>query len=569
MTAVALLVVTGVVLGTGRVQPPTPNLRWNPLTKAVKVRTFTTLASDGRNVYFTEYDENGCRPMRLSLEGGDPQPVRMPFPDAFVADVTADGHLLINVRENCKNVEIQGLLWEIDVNTGAVRRVGDLVAQAGAYSPDATRIAFARGNQLWLVNRDGSAPSKIAELPGLINVLHWSPDGKRLRLSVQAIHENRFVLWEAEPGGKPPRPLLPEWKNDSELLGGVWSTSANGFVFEATRHGSTDLWRMEEGGWLGSRSKVEQLTAGPLDFGAPAAIPGRNELVVLGTRRQGSLERFDSAIRSFVPFLNGISAQMVDFSRDGKWVAYVTYPDAELWRARADGTEPLQLTHAPMRAGLPRISPDGRQIAFSGGGSGEGLRTYLISINGGAPWPATIARGAVTEVAPTWSADGSRLLFRYDRPGGETVLQHNVLQIVDLNSHAVSTVRDSYRKFNQRWSPDGKWIVATTNDEAELVLYDVAREQWTVLAKMRADYPSWSADSRFVYFVTVAESGSAVIDRVSIATRSPELVASLAESDRAIDDVWGQWAGVMPDGTPLILRSADLQQLYLLSFATR
>jgi hypothetical protein len=50
--------------------------------------------------------------------------------------------------------------------------------------------------------------------------------------------------------------------------------------------------------------------------------------------------------KQFVPFLSGISATDPTFSRDGRWVAYVSYPDHILWRSRGDGSEGmLALNH--------------------------------------------------------------------------------------------------------------------------------------------------------------------------------------------------------------------------------
>jgi hypothetical protein len=34
---------------------------------------------------------------------------------------------------------------------------------------------------------------------------------------------------------------------------------------------------------------------------------------------------------------------LVSFSRDGRWVAYVTYPEGELWRSKLDGSQKLKL----------------------------------------------------------------------------------------------------------------------------------------------------------------------------------------------------------------------------------
>jgi hypothetical protein len=43
------------------------------------------------------------------------------------------------------------------------------------------------------------------------------------------------------------------------------------------------------------------------------------------------LQRYDLQARRFDSFLPGLSAGPVDFSRDRKWIAYVSYPDMTLW----------------------------------------------------------------------------------------------------------------------------------------------------------------------------------------------------------------------------------------------
>jgi hypothetical protein len=98
-----------------------------------------------------------------------------------------------------------------------------------------------------------------------------------------------------------------------------------------------------------------------------------------------------------------------------------------------------------------------------------------------------------------------------------------VLQIVDLASRRVTPNPSSERKFNQRWSPEGR-------------------------------------------FLTYWGGKVPGICRISLATRQTELIATVADSDRALDGIWRPWMGITPQGDPLILRNADFQQIYLLSF---
>jgi Tol biopolymer transport system component len=84
----------------------------------------------------------------------------------------------------------------------------------------------------------------------------------------------------------------------------------------------------------------------------------------VGLLAHGELSRYDVKSQQFSPFLGGISAESVSFSKDGQWVAYTAYPESTLWRSKADGSQRLQLTYPPMVALLPRWSPDGKQLAF-------------------------------------------------------------------------------------------------------------------------------------------------------------------------------------------------------------
>ena len=121
-----------------------------------------------------------------------------------------------------------------------------------------------------------------------------------------------------------------------------------------------------------------QLTAGPLAYAQPTPSLDGKQIFAIGVQRRGELVRYDLQAKQFVPFLSGISAWGPTFSTDGKWVAYTSYPDQNLWLSREEGSERKQLTFSPMVVRYPFLSPDGKRVAF---GTVDG-DLYLIDADG-------------------------------------------------------------------------------------------------------------------------------------------------------------------------------------------
>jgi Tol biopolymer transport system component/DNA-binding winged helix-turn-helix (wHTH) protein len=544
------------------VQASGPPMAWEPITKQIHTRT--RIASDGTSVFWTEVNELGCRPWQAAIDGsGDATPISMPFTNAYVADANLDGQLLVIARKNCQMVDpagLQGPIWELAPATGTAQRVGDITGYDAAWSHDARQIAFAKWKEIWLAERDGSRPRRLAILPGSPNHIRWSPDGKLLRFTIHPDSEYRYPLWEADANTGAARPVLPEWTDGNELMGGAWTTRGD-FAFIENRSRAKNVWRMVPGTFPLQGHSLYQVTAGPLEFSALAAIPGRDELAVVGSQSHGELNKFDPDARRFVPSVNGISAEMVDFSRDGKWMAYVTYPERELWRSRVDGTEALQLVNGSLKTALPRISPDGRRVAFTGDYSGKEMRTWIVAFDGGTPKTVTKLVPGTAELAPTWSPDGKRLLYRLD-----LAIQKNVLQIADVASGRAEDVPGSNQMLKQRWSPDGKWIVAVTNQQDRLEVFNFEKGEWTTLTEMRVDSPNWSSKSDFVVYCAILENGEQVAYRVDVATHKTEKITSLTGAPRAFNETYGEWMGIGPEDLPMLLKSETLQRIYLLKF---
>ena len=124
------------------------------------------------------------------------------------------------------------------------------------------------------------------------------------------------------------------------------------------------IWALpQKGTFLNSHPKPIQLTSA---YSLHSLLPSKDgkKLFVSASTSRGELMRYDLKSGEFAPVPGEISAEFLGFSKDGQWVAYVSYPEGTLWRSKIDGSERLQLTYPPNYAMLPRWSPEGKKIVF-------------------------------------------------------------------------------------------------------------------------------------------------------------------------------------------------------------
>ena len=211
-------------------------------------------------------------------------------------------------------------------------------------------ITYADVHDLRISKIDGSEVQKLLSVYGMPAWPRWSPRGDVLRFSVYDPKTDTSSLWEVAGDGSKAHPLLPRWSSHAVECCGNWTVDGHYYVFQSTHNGRTDLWAIEEKQhwWSSKHEKPVQLTAGPLSFSLPLPSRDGNRLFALGTRLRGELLRLDTKSGQFVPYLGGISATGIAYSKDGSWLSWVMFPDRTLWRSKADGSEKLQLTFPPM-----------------------------------------------------------------------------------------------------------------------------------------------------------------------------------------------------------------------------
>jgi serine/threonine protein kinase/Tol biopolymer transport system component len=495
--------------------------------------------TDGRQVYYVSWGAGFVGALfRVPVSGGHPSPIPTPFAKPYVFDLSPAGELLL-----VDTSAAAPRLHLMSPSGGPPRSVGTIEATGADLSNDGRRLVFQRDNRLFVADADGSNARELLVANGAIVMPRWAPDGRRIRYTVST-PETR-TIWEASLDGAAPRVVLPGWF----AACGAWTLDGRHFVFEAERDGEYGLWVTADvpGGSVVTATPTK-LTTGPLRFENAMPSPDGVTVLALGTPPPSAeLARFDMRSKQFVQVPGTTPAGDVEFSRDGRSMAFVRSDDNTLWRARADGSEARQLTFAADSVLLPRWSPDGRRIAFSSRRSGRPWHAFVIDANGGAP--TRVTAGDVEETDPSWSPDGSKV----------TLSGRDRIHTVDLTSGRSEVIAGSDGLFSARWSPDGSRIAALSRKNDRLLLYDVPTKRWRELIRgALVGWPNW--DRRGAY-IQVQQDAQVV--RVRVADGRVEPVADLSKVRQVVSALIGaSWLGMSHDGAPLILRQVGSASEY-------
>jgi eukaryotic-like serine/threonine-protein kinase len=551
------IVVIAAILGYVFTRPGPPPRVLGTLQLTNTGRQKSGVVTDGTRLYFFD-SQLGLA--QVSVAGGETVAIPNSLPNlgfTFLDDVSPDGSELLLATS--KGTTFEGELWTLPVLGGSARRLGNFSSRSTAWSPDGKRIAYTTGEDVDLANSDGSNPHRILTAAGTTEDIHWSPDGKKLSFTVNDPRTNNRSIWQASSDGSNLHPLLPGWSRSPNECCGTWTPDGRYFIFQAASGGPASVWALRVGGGLfgSGGSKPVQLTTGPMDTGGP--VPGRDgkTIFITGWQPRAELVRYDEKSRQFLPYLGGISASYLAFSRDGQWVAYNDASDGTLWRSKLDGTEKIQLVSPPMQAYLPRWSPDGSRIAFFGHPPGQLWKIYAVPAAGGSP---ELLYGSDKNVAdPNWSPDAQSLVFG----GVAGANQGSAIFVLDLKTRKAAKLPGSDGLFSPRWSPTGRYIAALPLDSMKLMLFDFTTRKWTELAGMYVGYPTWSRDGSYVYYDGVLDNQEGYF-RIRVPDGKPERIVSLAGFQPA-GGAFGIWSGLSPDDSPLFVRDASIQEIYALS----
>jgi DNA-binding winged helix-turn-helix (wHTH) protein/Tol biopolymer transport system component len=528
------------------------------LTQDVRWRYKRPLGAGGGRVYFSG------APRGLFAVGGSGEietiPLVVPWSsdhEVWASDVSPDGAYFL-----AWPMTDHPTLWVFTTTGKPVRYVAETTC--ATWSNDSKQILYLSADRKFYSVPTTSGEPHLLFTPtsggGCFFPFSWSPDGKRIRF------DSSGSIWEVASDGSN-HEFLPGMKNSVSKCCGRWTPDGAFYIFASAKKvtssipAANQLWALDErAGQLRKPSPDPvQLTFEPMQWNFPVISQDSRTIYATGTVKQGELSRFDPQTGQVVRYLGGISADWLTFSPDGKYVAYVSYPEQKVWRANRDGSGRILLADPENGAWGLHWSPDGARILFA-----SGSETYIVSSQGGKPervqFPPSEKAG---EFDPTWSPDGKRLSYTVDSYPNVTP---NGIRILDLETHRSEALPSAPAHIHSpRWSPDGRYIFCEAEPNAGAAVFDTEEQKWMYFpSKLGWSISTWAHDSRSVYFLlsTVPLTFDGVY-RISIPSGHIERVVDLTNV-RLNGSPFGYWLGLDPEDHPLIMRDVGSVEIYAL-----
>jgi serine/threonine-protein kinase len=414
--------------------------------------------------------------------------------------VSLDGRALVYLGQG-EGGRQQLMLRRLD-ETRATPLPGTEDAGSPIFSPDGQWVAYIRGNDLYRIAVDGSAPQLLGKAPGTFNGMSWSSSGVIVTSGNTALY------------------AIPEAGGPARLLGDT--SDIAGEQFQDGPLVLDDARSVAYSSWSGSSPGSARIAIAPLGPGQPTVLDVKG-VMPLGVIDHTLVYVTAAGVMMGVPIdvakrrLLGAPVQLIDdvslnfgtglaraslsprgtlFYQSGTQLSRVVVAGAGGSRVLLDDRRDYS---------FPRLSPDGLRLALTIG-SADHRDIWVDELASGAL--TRLTREGVSNERPEWSPDGRRVLFRSDRSGNTAIWWRPA----DLSADAtVLLTGPRLDVFEAVISPDGRYLVFQVDTAGadlyyrglagDTALHPIANSQ-TAIETM----PRLSPDGRWVAFST-NESG--------------------------------------------------------------
>jgi Tol biopolymer transport system component len=304
----------------------------------------------------------------------------------------------------------------------------------------------------------------------------------------------------------------------------VWAPSRRHIYFEGRAGDTQNIWRItvdpDTEAWVAG---PDRLTTGAGEETNVALSPDGTRVLFTNTASRTRLWAFPldpaNGLVTGDPYpISSGSTGEVDFDAraDGSKVAYKTSRAgrSELWeRSVSEGQDRLLLSSANWRFAKPIWSPDGARLAFRRWDTRyKTVAVALLNADGTGERVLTLP-GQVDMQGSDWSKDGRAILgaCRFSELDRFSTCLVSVSSANEAGDSMVRVLASDPRRnlFNQRFSPDQRWITFLAHDlsyGATSTIYVTPAEggPWQAITDGTwfDDKPRWGPDGSVLYFVS-------------------------------------------------------------------